>query len=97
MQTAIKTGARVFLSEYGEVAYCDVHQVGDALIFRIVKRTRDYNQNTIFHFIVGKTQCQFNDEPYETHIALTKHCQNLGYDGLLFKDIPVQRSNIYIY
>lgn len=36
-----KTGAQIYIEQWGEFAWCDAFQVGDVAYFRIVERSRE--------------------------------------------------------
>lgn len=37
----IKTGAQIYLENYGEFCWCDAFELGDVAYFRIVQRSRE--------------------------------------------------------
>ena len=78
--TCIKTGAHVFLEEYGEWAYGDVHLVNGVHILRVaqVEFSPIYlDKHFTFHAITN----WWKDKPYGTIIA--SFATNHGYNGVL--------------
>ena len=77
--TCIKTGAHVFLEEYDEWAYGDMHIVGSVYVFRVAQ-VEFGPIYSVMHFTVHSIANWFKDQPYGTIIAtsVTDH----GYDGI---------------
>lgn len=90
--TCTRTGAHIFLWQYGVYAYGDAFEVGfqeeegpsmtDVAYFRIVARNfKPINGMTHVHYIVREIDNWWKDEPISTLITKAGGFENLGYKG----------------
>lgn len=94
--TCTRTGAHIYLWQYGEFAYCDAFEVkgnwddtkgsGDVAYFRIVQ-TSHQPLRPLVHYIVHDVDNWFKDFPTSTLITKADGFSNLGYDGRPIKEV----------
>lgn len=84
MIQCIKTGAQIFLEEYGTWVYGDAFEADDFFIFRVGSQSftpeasrKHFQINLIAHWFD-----QDVDGRYGTLIAYAQNVTNLGYDGV---------------
>lgn len=84
--TCVKTGAHVFLEEYHEFAYGDMHEFFGCHILRVSSRGPEpQNGSDKVHFQVMSIMEQWNDKPYGTIVCAG--INNFGYDGQPIKQV----------
>lgn len=88
-----KTGAHIFLWQYGIYAYCDAFEIagnwddtkgsGDVAYFRIVATSYDGPIDGLdnLHYIVREIENWWKDDPVSTLITKAAGFENLGYEG----------------
>ena len=89
--TCTRTGAQIFLWQYGVYAYCDafeiIHDLDAADYFRVAYfRIVDtsfapFDDQPNLHFIVREVENWFKDHPTQTLITKAGGYENLGYEG----------------
>lgn len=78
--TCIKTGAHVYLEQYNEWAYGDVHLFGTAHILRVAQIEIAQPIYSHKHFTFHDVSVKWNDKPYGTIVSLS--ATNHGYEGV---------------
>ena len=82
----IKTGAHVFLEEYGEFAYGDMHQFNGTYILRKAGQgPKPINGLDLIHFQVFNVEVIWDGSPYG--VIVCSGVMDHGYDGKKIKDV----------
>ena len=78
----IKTGAHIYIAQYGEFAICDVLELKGVNLFRIAGTSREPMRDVI-HFNVVDVAQWFDREATDGRgSTMTSACaENFGYDG----------------
>lgn len=74
-----KTGAVVYLEQYGEAVRGDAFRLGDHLLIRVNNKSRGY-QSDVHHYRVGNV-CNWFDENAPIGTIIADSFVYHGYDG----------------
>lgn len=87
MASCIKTGAHLFLAEYGAFAYGDLHQVSEEVYVVRTTGPRSFsaiNDLKIIHGIVHETYEWWNENEPGFGTLVVSRMEYLGYEGVEF-------------
>jgi hypothetical protein len=87
MATCIKTGAQIYLSQYGAYVYGDLHQVSeDVFVMRTSgpRRFEPFNGSNIVHGLVADIYEWWEESAYPATYGtlIITQMQYLGYEGV---------------
>lgn len=78
--TCIKTGAQIFLEEYGNYLIGDMFQFGDAYVFRAVAKGLEPLRPQL-HFRIIRLAHWFDEHKFPSTLIFL-HAVDYGYDGI---------------
>lgn len=91
--TCTRTGAHIFLAEYGKYAYCDAFEVGPVAYFRIVQTGRRPLDHFL-HYTVTRIDNWWDrhDSRISTLITREGGFINHGYSGIECPPVPYEET-----
>ena len=84
--TCMKTGAEIYIDQYGEWAHCDAFVVNGVAVFRIVQTSREPMADKIHYTVHSVDEWFDKDSIVSTLISTLGGWTNHGFDGMLVKD-----------
>lgn len=92
--TCTRTGAHIFLAEYGRYAYCDAFEVGPVAYFRIVQTGRRPLDHFL-HYTVTRIDNWWDRHDSRISTLITREAGfiNHGYEGIVCPPVPYEETS----
>lgn len=77
-----KTGANVWLEEYGYGVRADAYKVDNHMIFHVAARSKIEKEGEVYHYRAIETKRWFDKQTdNEFNVVVCNHYEAFGYDG----------------